>query len=118
MWFYCLYNKMIILKEQITSQTFKVIPRGYTATSMTFTHEETGVVLTYSISPITDRYYLSISKIIALKDNHFYTLNILNGTTVIYTDKVFVTNQTIATYSINNGEYIQNTSNNDYVVYE
>lgn len=109
---------MIILKEQSTSQTFKVIPRSYTATSMTFTHEESGEVFTYSITPTIDRYYLSISKIIALKDNHFYTLNIFNGTTVIYTDKVFVTNQSIATYSINNGEYIQSSSNNDYVVYE
>jgi hypothetical protein len=109
---------MILLKELATSQTFKVIPRSYTATSMTFTHEETGVVLTYSISPTTDRYYLSISKIIALKDNHFYTLNILNNTTVVYTDKVFVTNQSIQTYSINNGEYVQSSSNNDYVVYE
>ena len=85
---------------------------------MTFTHEETGVVLTYSIIPTIDRYYLSISKILVLKDNHFYTLNILNGSTVVYTDKVFVTNQTIATYSINNGEYVQSSSNNDYVVYE
>ena len=109
---------MIILKELAISQTFKVIPRSYTATSMTFTHEESGEVLTYSISPTTDRYYLSISKIIALKDNHFYTLNIFNGTTVIYTDKIFVTNQSIASYSINNGEYIQSSSNNDYVVYE
>jgi len=109
---------MIVLREQGTSQTFKVIPRTLAATSMTFTHEETGVVLTYSITPTIDRYYLSISKIVALKDNHFYTLNILDGTTVVYTDKVFVTNQTIATYSINNGEYVQSSSNNDYVVYE
>ena len=109
---------MIILKELATSQTFKVIPRTLAATSMTFTHEETGTVLTYSISPTIDRYYLSISKIVVLKDNHFYTLNILNGTDVIYTDKVFVTNQSIATYSINNGEYVQSSSNNDYVVYE
>ena len=109
---------MIILKELATSQTFKVIPRGYTATSMTFTHEESGEVLTYAITPTIDRYYLSISKILVLKDNHFYTLNILNGTTVIYTDKVFVTNLSITSYSINNGEYVQSSSNNDYVVYE
>jgi len=109
---------MIILKELATSQTFKIIPRTLAATSMTFTHEETGIVTTYAITPTIDRYYLSISKILVLKDNHFYTLNILNGATVVYTDKVFVTNQTIATYSINNGEYVQSSSNNDYVVYE
>lgn len=109
---------MIILQELGTSQTFKVIPRTLAATSMTFTHEETGIVTAYNIAPNIDRYYLSISKILVLKNNHFYTLNILNGTTVIYTDKVFVTSQSIATYSINYKEYEQSSSNNDYVVYE
>ena len=109
---------MIILKQQGTSQTFKIIPRKLQATSMTFTHEETGAVLTYSISPSVSGYYLSISKIVALKEGHFYSLKVYNGTDIVYRDKVFCTNQTISTYSVNNNEYVQNTSNNDYVIYE
>ena len=110
---------MIILKEQSTSQTFYVIPREYNATSMTFTHEETGIVLTYSITPTQEEYYMKITKIVALKEDHFYTLKVLNGTDVVYRDKVFCTNQTISTsYSVNNNEYVQNSSNNDYVIYE
>jgi len=109
---------MIVLQEIGTSQTFKIVPRELSADSMTFTHEETGVILTYAITPTTDRYYLSISKIVVLKENHFYKLTVYNGADVVYKDKVYCTNQTIETYSINNGEYIQNSSSNDYIIYE
>jgi len=109
---------MIILREQGTSQTFKIIPRELAATSMTFTHDETGVVLTYTITPSVSTYYLSISKIVALKEDHFYSLKVYNGTDIVYRDKVFCTNQTVSDYTVNNGEYVQNTSNNDYIIYE
>ena len=108
----------MILKELLTSQTFKIVPRELAADSMTFTHEETGVITTYAITPTIDRYYLVISKIIALKENHFYKLTVYNGADVVYKGKVYCTNQTIESYSINNGEYVQSSSNNDYIIYE
>ena len=46
----------------------------------------------------------------------FYTLKVLNGTDVVYKDKIFCTNQVPADYSINDGEYVQNTTNSDYVI--
>ena len=109
---------MIILKELATSQTFKVIPRTLAATSMTFTHEETGIVTTYAITPTIDRYYLVIDEIISLKEGNFYTLTVLNSTDVVYKGKIFCTNQSVSTYSINTNEYTSYSSTNDYVTYE
>lgn len=109
---------MIILQESASPQTFKVIPRSYTATSVSFRHEETNTVLTYNITPTTTDHYLNITCTPVLKQDHFYELTVYNGATIIYKDKVFCTNQTVSSYSVNNGEYVTNTTNNDYVIYE
>lgn len=116
---------MIVLKEQATSQTFKFIPRSYTADSMVIEEEGTSIDETYSITPSRVDYsdnadsegtYLQVSKIVNLKEDRFYTLKVLNGTDVIYKDRIFCTNQTVSTYSINNGEYVENSTNNDFII--
>jgi len=38
-------------------------------------------------------------------------MTIKQGDELIYRDKVFCTNQAIGTYSVNNGEYVQNDQN-------
>lgn len=116
---------MIVLKEDATSQTFKFIPRSYTATSMVILEEGTSVDETYSITPVRVDYsdntdsegtYLEVSKIVNLKEDRFYSLKVLNGSAVIYKDRIFCTNQTVSTYSINDGEYIDNTTNNEFII--
>lgn len=109
---------MIVLREDASAQTFKFIPRVYEADSMTFTHEETGEVLSYNITPTVTTYYLSVTKIVALKEGHFYKFTVYDGTDVVYKDKVFCTNQTIEAFSINNNEYTQHSSDNDFIIYE
>jgi hypothetical protein len=50
-----------------------------------------------------------------------YLLEITNTATneVLYRDKIFGTNQTVADYSINTGQYTTNTTQaNDFLVYE
>ena len=50
-----------------------------------------------------------------------YTLEITNTATnaVLYRDKLFVTDQSASTYSINTGKYtFETSSTNDYLVYE
>ena len=109
---------MIVLEESTSSQTFKVIPRELDATSMVITNELTDVSVTYNISPTVDRYYLVITSTIALKENNFYKLRLLNGLDTVYLGKIYCTNQPVATYSVNNGEYTTYSSNNDYITYE
>jgi len=109
---------MIILEETGTAQGFKIIPRELVADSMVITNELTDVSTTYAITPTVDRYYLVIDEIINLKEGNFYTLTVLNSTDVVYKGKIFCTNQSVSTYSINTNEYTSYSSTNDYVTYE
>jgi hypothetical protein len=44
-------------------------------------------------------------------------LTILNGTDVVYRDKIFCTNQIIEEFSINKNVYTQRTSDNEFIIY-
>lgn len=109
---------MIYLKEIATAQAFKIIPRSYVADSMIITNEYTNVATTYAITPVISSYYLEITKIVNLVEDNNYTLTVLNGTDVIYYGKIYCTNQVVADYSINNGDYVQHTSDNQYIIVE
>ena len=109
---------MIILKESGSDQTFKIIPRELEATTMTLTNETTGVSTSYDITPTILDYYLQITKTVTLQEGNFYMLTVKNGADIVYKDKVFCTNQTLSDYSVNNNEYTNYTSNNDYITYE
>ena len=109
---------MIILKEQIEAQSLKFIPRQYSATSIVLVNEMTNESTTISSDFYVDGYYLYTTATFDLKEGNFYTLSILDNTNVVYKDKIFCTNQVIADYTINNGEYIANATNNDFIVYE
>jgi len=107
---------MIILLESVLSQTFKFIPRELTADSMVIEDEAENTSVTIAIIPSVDRYYLSVSEVLTLVEGRFYTLKVLNGTDIVYKDKIFCTNQTVSSYTINKDEYVQNVTNNEYVI--
>ena len=107
---------MIYLKEIATAQTFKIVPRSYTADSMVITNEYTKEATTYAISPLISAYYLVIEKIVDLKEYNFYTIKVLNGTDEVFYGKIYCTNQTLSNLSINNGEYVEQESNNEYII--
>lgn len=109
---------MLVLQQSASSQTFKIIPRQFAADSMIITDETTRDSITYSITITQLDYYAVISKIITLVEGHTYTLTVLDGANVVYKDKIFCTNQSATTYTINNGEYVQNTTDNEFIVYE
>jgi hypothetical protein len=106
---------MIILQETVSAQDFKIIPREYNADSMVITNETTGVSTTYAITAVQDSYYLTFSKAVTLKENVFYSLEVKNGSDIVYKDKIFCTNQTVSTYTVNNNEFTTNSTNNDYI---
>lgn len=109
---------MIILKEQVEEQSLKFIPRQYKATSIVLVNEMTNESTTISSDFYIDGYYLYTTATFDLKEGNFYTLSILNDTDVVYKDKIFCTNQVIANYTINDGQYVANQTTNDYIVYE
>jgi len=109
---------MIILREQGTSQTFKIIPRIYSADSMVIVNETTGDSITYAITLTQTDYYAVIAKIVTLQENNFYKLTVLNGTDEVYRGRIFCTNQTISDFTVNNSEFNTYTSDNEYITYE
>ena len=116
---------MLILTESLSSQSFTVIPRSYTATSTVITEEGADISATYASTFTRVDYndvidatgtYLKIAGIIALEENKFYSIEVLNGVDVIYKDRIYCTNQTLP-YSINDGEYtIAPTTDNTFII--
>jgi hypothetical protein len=115
---------MIHLTTSASAQTLKVIPRSYASSvSMILRDDSTNTLTTYSsISTSTDKNYLVVSQALSpvLVEGRFYDLTLKEGSNVIYKDKVFCTDQTISSYSVNNGEYTVPTGNdvydNDYII--
>ena len=117
---------MIHLTTSASSQTLKIIPRSYASTvSMILRDDSTNNETTYSsISTTTDKNYLVISKALSpvLVEGRFYDLTVKEGTSIIYKDKIFCTDQTIDQsnndyYSVNEGEYTtENSYDNDYII--
>ena len=108
---------MIILNTNTTAQQLKFIPREYSADSVIITDQDTPV--TYSgLTFATNKYYLegNVTFSPALKEGTFYTLSVLNGTSVVYKDNIFCTDQTISLYSINKDVYTEHATTNEYVV--
>jgi hypothetical protein len=110
---------MIILQNTTDSQTFSFIARVKDYDSMYIKDESTGVETQVTIDTNEQGDYVdTISAVFTLVENRYYILTLKSGSEVRYLDKVFCTNQSIQTYSVNNDTYPANSSNNEYIVYE
>ncbi len=121
---------MIVLDRTQSSHTISFIPSTYVPTGSAIfrikvTNEQQNTeVYNQTVSSLTAvDYYYTYTANLALdtaKDQD-YLLEITNTATnkVLYRDRILGTNQTVAAYSINSGEYTTNTTQtNDYLVYE
>ena len=109
---------MIILKEQNTAQTFSFIPRELKATTIVLRNESTGSETTIVADFFLSDYYLTTTSIFNLKENTFYNLTIKNLDIIVYKDKVFCTNQSSDTYTVNQNQYVSNVTDNEFKIYE
>ena len=110
---------MKVLTTSTDAQSMSIIPRSYPATiTIRLRDESTNEVTTYSdVDATTTKGYLVFSNAYTLTENVFYELTILDGSDVIYKDKIFCTDQTISTFSVNDGEYVTEDSyDNDYII--
>mgnify|MGYP003634980013 FL=1 len=105
---------MVILKEQATSQSFKIIPRVNDADSIIITGLSGSNTVTFT--PTYDLYYMVITGIFDLKQGQQYTFDVMNETNIVYKGRIFCTNQAVADYSINKGQYKETVSNNDFII--
>lgn len=109
---------MIILREQEEPQTLNAIIYGSEADSIVIRDEETNIETEIECVFSIDKYFVTTSVVLPIKENKYYTLTIKDGTNVVYRDKIFCTNQTKETYSINKDQYVEHTTINEYKVYE
>ncbi len=100
-----------------TTQAF--IPRSSTFNDVYITDDQTNE--TVKITPFTfteGEYYSTLEAEYNLVENHFYDLLIKDGDTIVYRDRIFCTDQSIVSFSVNNGQYVSNTTGNTFIVYE
>lgn len=110
---------MIILTTTTNAQELKFIPREYVASSIVITDQDTNKPVTYAGLTFTkDKYYLkgNVTFSPVLVEGRFYTLKVLNGSSIVYRDMLFCTDQTVSTYTINKDVYTENVTTNEYVV--
>lgn len=106
---------MIVLQPISTTQTIKFIARKDNADTIVIRDEQdnTEVTITDAVF-FQEKYYYKTDVILSLKEGRFYNLTIYYDGEVVYKDKIFCTSQTNG-YSINSGDYVQHSSNNDYI---
>jgi hypothetical protein len=110
---------MIVLTPSTTPQTFNCIPRDNTFNVMQITDEETNVTTTITItSRTTGNYIYTITASYALIEGHTYTLVLKFGNNIIFKDRIFCTAQPLVTFSVNNNQYVSNSTTNEFIVYE
>jgi len=90
---------MIILSETNSIQQISFIPREMNAYSLNIRNESTEVVTVLTPSFYKNDYYYTCSAVFALKENHFYNLEVKNAAgKTIYLDKIFCKSQNPTTY--------------------
>ena len=116
---------MVILQAIATEQSFSFIPRSQTYDKLLVENEATGVEKEITITSfINGDYYDTINATFVngtftLIENNFYKLTLKNGAPTVLKDRIFCTNQTpVVNYSVNEGQYTSNNSNNEFIIYE
>ncbi len=108
---------MIVLEESLFNQTFSCTPRqSVFDTIRVFSEAENTSVDITEFTSVGVGYYYDVTAIFDLRENFTYTIKLLNEGEVVFYDKMFCTNQNISDFSVNNNEYIQRESANNFIV--
>jgi len=110
---------MIVLTPSASPQTFSFIPRDNTFNVMELTDDQTNIMVAVAITSSTVGDYINtITATFGLIEGHFYNLVLRVGTNIIYKDRIFCTAQSLVTFSVNNNQYVSNSTLNEFIVYE
>lgn len=111
---------MIILKQSNKLQEIKFVPTRLEQANYCFVkNETTNEEVSFQINCTKEGIFLKFKNVFTLEEGHFYTIEIkyygiLNNKRDYYLVnriKAFCTNQAIATYSVNDGDYVTKDSN-------
>jgi hypothetical protein len=68
------------------------------------------------VTSVNTGYHNYITAAFTLKEARSYLITLKQGSEIIYRDKIYCTNQAVTNYTINAGEYVSHTSNNEFIV--
>ena len=110
---------MNVLTTTTDPQSLVVIPRSNEFTLVVLTDDSTNTHVNVDIDSTEDKgYYFVINIITELIENRFYNVEIYNEDDLVYRGKAFCTNQPTVSYSVNNDNYISNSTTNQFITYE
>ena len=101
------------------TKTFNIIPRKDAGTvTATLTSETTSASYSDTTSISQNKYYYNMlcDFETTLQESSFYTLEVKEGSNIIFKDKVFCTDQTINDFSVNYNTYTEHSSDNEFIV--
>lgn len=111
---------MIVLQESASAQNLDFIPREFTSGAtynVTIVNEQTNTeVYNENVNTVTKNlYYKRLNDTFTLEQDNFYMLTVKSGSDVIFKDKIFCTNQTISDYTVNNSQYTEQETTNEFI---
>lgn len=127
---------MIHLIPSVSEQTIQILPREYTTSIVLLLRDDSTNSETYLELPTTivNGNYLDITEVFTLSEGRFYDLSVykvelgyvladLTELDIIYKDKIFCTAQNLdqntnTFYTPNESEYIEQSANNDFIIYD
>ena len=110
---------IILTTENVIQQKIFFIPRSNVFNSVKITDEQTNVTTIINSYTFSSKdYWSTLESIFNLKENHFYTIEIKNENTIVFRDKIFCTDQSTSSFSVNNAQYTSNSTQNTFIVYE
>lgn len=127
---------MIHLIPSVSNQTIQILPREYTTSIVLLLRDDSTNSETYLELPtsVINGNYLDITSVFTLSEGRFYDLVVykvelgyvlasLTELDVIYKDKIFCTAQNLdqntnTFYTPNESEYIEQSANNDFIIYD
>ena len=111
---------MIVLQESASAQNLDFIPRSFTSGNtynVTIVNEQTNTeVYNQDVTSITENlYYNRLNAIFNVKQDNFYMVTVKAGSDVVFKDKIFCTNQTISDFTVNDSQYTQQNTINEFI---
>ena len=111
---------MIVLQESASAQNLDFIPRSFTSGNtynVTIVNEQTNTeVYNQDVDTITENlYYNRHNAIFDVKQDNFYMVTVKSGIDVVFKDKVFCTNQAITDFTVNDSQYTEQETTNEFI---
>ena len=111
---------MTVLQESASAQNLDFIPRSFTSGNtynVTIVNEQTNTeIYNQDVDTITENlYYNRLNAIFNVKQDNFYMVTVKSGSDVIFKDKIFCTNQTISDFTVNDSQYTEQETTNEFI---